>query len=165
MIFPSNKRLTLGGLIFLAGLCVLWPAASSGQWPFGTPTTPDAQRNALSAVKAQFNWLQNATRTASNFGAQGYDNVWRTFQAARATYEVLKSTLTSQQLTYGANDLAELDAGLDIIQEAFAYYQADLAAGQSVSNALRNMSRVLRQSSDVWLRELNKTCSRLRVGS
>ncbi len=163
-MFSYAKRTALFGSLLMASLAVLWPRASSAQWPFGSPTTPDAQRNALSAVKAQVNWLQNATRTASNFGAQGYDNVWRTFQAVRATYEVLKSTLTPQQLAYGANDLAELDAGLDILQEAFTYYQADLAAGQSASNALRNMNRVLRQASDIWLRELNKTCSRLRVG-
>ncbi len=152
-------------LMLSAGLAVLWPAPVPAQWPFAPATTPDAQRNALSAVKAQVSWLQNATRTASNFGAQGNGNVWQTFQAVRLAFNAFKLTLTPQQLTYGANDLAELEAGLNILEEAFAYYEQDLAAGQSASAAIRNLCRVLRQSVAIWLQELTRTCSRLRVGS
>ena len=109
-------------------------------------------------------WFQNATRTAPSYGAAGYGNVWQNFQALRDSYNGLKQTLSPQQLANGANSLAELDAGLDIIAEAFTYYQEDVAAGQNPISALRNMCRVLRQASSVWQQELNKTCNRIRVG-
>ena len=144
--------LTLGRLVALA------------QWPYGSPTTPAAQRNALSVVRSQAGWLDNATRTAPNYGAQGADNVWQQFQALRGTYAALKQTLTPQQAAQGANSLAELDAGLDIIQEVFPNYQDAVASGQPVNSALREMCQVLRQTCAVWLQELNKCCSRLRVG-
>lgn len=134
------------------------------QWPYGSPTTPDAQRNALSVVRSQAGFLDNATRTAPNFGAQGADNVWQQFQAFRGAYAALKQTLTPQQAAQGANALAELDAGLDIIQEAFPNYQDAVASGQPANAALREMCQVLRQTCALWMQECNKCCSRLRVG-
>ncbi len=142
--------------------CAAVPALA--QAPFVVPNAPTAQRNALNAVRAQINWLQNATRTASNYGQQGYGNVWGTFQGLRQAYQGFKSTLTPQQLAAGANALAELEAGLDILQEAFANCQEDVAAGHAMGAALNNMCRVLRQGTDLWWRELSKTSSRLRVG-
>ncbi len=134
------------------------------QSPFVTPTTPHAQRNALGAVRSQVNWVENATRTASSYGAQGYGGVWQNFQGLRQTYSQLKATMNPQQLASGANQLAELDAGLDIIQEAFANYQSDVAQGRPVSPALREMCRVVRDGTGLWLQELNKTSTRLQVG-
>src|SRR5215467_9668587 len=72
----------LAHLFILAFLC-LSPLVALAQWPYGSPTTPDAQRNALSVVRSQVGWLDNDTRTAPNFGAQGADNVWQQFQAIR----------------------------------------------------------------------------------
>lgn len=160
-----RARYVLPSALFLCvTAAALWTKPVTAQWPFSPPTTPDAQRSAVNAVKSQINWLQNATRTASSFGAQGWGNVWQTFQAVREAHNAFKLTLTPQQQADGANALAELDAGLDILQEAFANYQQDLAGGRAVGPALQNMCRVLRQGSDVWLQEFNKTCSRLRVG-
>jgi hypothetical protein len=147
-------------LVFLS----LSPLLALAQWPYGSPTTPDAQRNALSVVRSQVGWLDNATRTAPNYGAQGADNVWQQFQALRGAYAALKQTLTPQQATQGANSFAELDAGLDIIQEVFPNYQDAVASGQPVNSALREMCQVLRQTCALWLQELNKSCSRVRVG-
>ena len=149
----------------LAGLVFLWPRFALAQWPYAAPaSTPDAQRNALGALKSQANWFQNATRTAGNLGANGYGSVLQQFEMLRNSYAALKQTLTPGQLADGANALAELDAGLNIIQEAFANYQSDVAAGRPVSAALNDMCQVLRQASQVWMQELNKTCSQLRVG-
>jgi hypothetical protein len=67
-------------------------------------------------------------------------------------------------LQKGANALAELDAGLDIINEAFTNYQNDVAAGREGRTALRDMCEVLREAVQVWAQELEKTSSRLRVG-
>lgn len=147
--------------VSLIVLC--WPV--SAQWPMQAPvTTPDAQRTALNAVRSQVNWLQNATRTAPSYGEQGSASVWRTFEGLRLAYGEFKRTLSPQQLAYGANALAELDAGLDILQEAFSNYEEDRAGGQAVGPALRNMCQLLRQGSALWLQELNKTCSKIRVG-
>jgi len=152
-------------LALLVALSVLSPLLLFAQWPFAPQTTPDAQRSALNSVRTQVNWLKNATRTASNFaGAQGYGNVRQQFDGLRGAYNGLKQTLNPHQLSYGANDLAELDAGLDIIQEAFVNFEQDVAAGRPVDPALRDMCQVLRQGSAVWLQELNKKVSRLRIG-
>jgi hypothetical protein len=162
MKFYSKEKVLFVGL--LACLATLGPVLALAQWTFNPLTTPDAQRNALNSVRSQVSWLQNSTRTAANFGDQGYGSVWQTFQGLRLAFGALTQTLTPQQSAYGANDLAELNAGLDIIQEAFTNYQEDVAAGQPVSVALGNLCRVLRQSSTLWLQELNKTASRLRIG-
>jgi hypothetical protein len=140
------------------------PFLASAQYPFPAPTTPDAQRNALNQVRSQVNYLQNATRTAANYGQQGYGNVWERFQIVRGAYGAFKQTLNPRQAADGANAFAELDGGLDILQEAFDNYQTDIAAGRPAGAALRDMCQVLRDGSRLWLDELNKTCSRLRVG-
>ena len=161
--FPGNYRL-FGGILLLVILTTLLLQPVFGQWPFGVPVTPQSQRNALGAVRSQVGWVQNATQVAPNYGAQGYGNVWQSFEGLREAYRVFKSSLNPQQLSYGANQLAELDAGLDIIAEAFTNYQEDVSAGRPAGPALRNMCRVMRQSCGLWLQELNKTCSQLRVG-
>jgi hypothetical protein len=164
MKWNAKQTVSIGGFLLLACFAAFRPVSVPAQWAFNPDTTPHAQRNALNSVRSQVGWLQNSTRTASNFGDQGYGNVWRNFQEVRLSFGALMQTLTPQQSAYGANDLAELNAGLDIIQEAFTNYQQDIAAGESVSTALANMCRVLRQASTLWLQQLNKTSSRLKIG-
>ena len=161
--FPRNYRL-FGGTLLLVILTTLLLQPVFGQWPFGVPATPQGQRNALGAVRSQVGWVQNATQVAPNYGAQGYGNVWQPFEGLREAYRGFKTTLSPQQLAYGANQLAELDGGLDIIAEAFDNYQEDVSAGQPPGPAPRNMCSVMRQACGVWLQELNQTCSQLRVG-
>jgi len=148
----------------ILGFAILAPLLVAAQWAVSAPTTPDAQRNALSAVESQVKWLHNATRTAPNLGAQAYGNIRQQFDGLRATYGGLKNTLTSQQLAYGANDLAEMDAGLDILQDAFCNYDQDIADGRPLGSALNKMCQVLRQGSDLWLQELKRKAARLQVG-
>ena len=131
--------------------------------PFQPPTTRNAQRNALNAIRAQDKWLRNATRTSSSYATGGYGLVWQQFQLLRQAYAAFKATLTVSQLQAGANELAELDAGLDILQQAFDQYQQDVAAGRSQTQALRSMCKVLNEGADVWLHELNKVARRLGV--
>jgi hypothetical protein len=159
MKWAKTTYRAFGGLLVIILVSTLPLLSVFGQWPAGPPTTPHAQRNALGAVRSQVGWVQNATKVASNDG-----NLWQTFQALRQSYYDLKSTLTPKQLAHGANQFAELDAGLDIIQEAFGYYQEDLAAGRAAGPALRNLCRVVRESTALWLQELNKTCTHLQVG-
>jgi hypothetical protein len=131
----------------------------------GVPTTPDAQRNALGQLRSQINWFQNSTMNAPNQGGQGFDNLHGQYQTLRASYGALKQTLNQRQLTAGANALAELDAGLDIIEEAFANCQNDVSAGRDARIALRDMCRVLKQGTQVWAQQLTRTCSQFRIGS
>ncbi len=126
--------------------------------------SPDDQRNALNAVRGQVGWLQNATRTAPGYGPNAYEMVARQFRALRLTFNGLKSTLTPQQLMYGGNDLAELEAGLDILEEAFAIYQEEVGAGRAPMVTLRSMCDVLARGSVVWVKELEKVGSRMRIG-
>jgi hypothetical protein len=167
MKLTPRRFLVLAGLGVCGLLAALRPGLLCAQvpWPFAPQTTPDAQRNAANAVRSQVNWLLNATRTAPNQVGGGVDQVWQQFQTVRGAYNAFAQTLTPQQLNYGANDLAELGAGLDILQEAFGNYQVDLAAGRSVASASRNLCQVLARGSRVWVQELNRVNTRLRVGS
>jgi len=96
----------------VGGLKLLAPSSATAQFPYPTPMTPDAQRNTSAQVRSEVGWLQNTTSTAPSYGAQGYGNVWERFQGVRGAYETFKQTLNPKQLADGANDLAELDAGL-----------------------------------------------------
>ena len=83
-----------------------------------------------------------------------------------------KVRLRNKKLSDARNDyswrtdpqLAELDAGLDIIQEAFTDYQTGVANGQSAYSALANMCRVLNEAIGVWAQEFKQDCRQLRVG-
>jgi hypothetical protein len=161
--FPGRHQ-ELAALMLALAVTTLPPLPSLGQVPFGAPTTPQAQRNALGVVRSQVSWVQNATKVASSYGPQGNLTIWEAFQRLGQAYGAFKATLTPRQLAYGANELAELDAGLDLIQEAFANYEQDLATGHAVNPALRNLCRVVREGSVLWLQEFNKACTRLRVG-
>ena len=151
---------------FWVSLAMLWVSVvyAQAQWPSATPTTPMAQRNALNLVLNRVNWFQNATRTTSSYRGSGYGILVQQFQAVRDQYSGLKSTLNPQQLNSGANQLAELDAGLDIIQEAFTDYQTAVANGQSSFSAFANMCQVLNRAMGVWTQELKQDCRQMRVG-
>jgi hypothetical protein len=147
------------------------PRAARGQFPpfapppgLQPPTDPSTQRNALANVRNAVSWLQNATRTARNYRTGGDVMLYEQFQGVRNTFNGLMMTLNPQQRAVGANEIAELSAGLDILQEAFSNYQADVAGGRPPSVALSDLCTVLYQASKVWLQELNKDCGRLRVG-
>ena len=160
LAFPA----VLGLLVSLAALCANLVYAQA-PWPFAAPTTPMAQRNAMNLVVNQVSWFQNATRTASSYaGGGGYGLLVQQFQAVRGQYSGFKSTLNPQQLNSGANQVAELDSGLDIIQEAFTDYQNAVANGQSDSSAFANMRQVLNEAMGVWVQEFKQDCRQLRVG-
>jgi hypothetical protein len=164
MRLVSNKFIIFAGVSLAVSVAFLWPARSSAQWPFTPSSTPEAQRGALNALRSQIDWFQNVTRTTPTYGPQGYDNVWGQFQGLRGAYNAMKQTLNPQQSTSGANAFAELDSGLDILQEAFTNFQNDVGAGRNPRSAFRDMCEVLRQASQVWAQQLNRDCSALRVG-
>lgn len=154
-------------LALLISLAALYTNLICAQppWPFEPPpTTPMAQRNAMNLVLNQVNWLQSATRTASSFGTGGYGSLVQQFQAVRDQYNSFKTTLTPRQVNSGANQWAELDSGLDIIQEAFTDYQASVANGQADASAFRNLCQVLNEAIVVWVQEFKRDCNQQHVG-
>ena len=64
----------------------------------------------------------------------------------------------------GADDFAELDAGLDVLQQPFARYLEDSSSGLSSAAALRNMCDSLRRGTSAWSHQFDKVCRRLHVG-
>src|SRR5438045_2000380 len=89
----------------------VWPVAQPPM--MGVAATANAQRNALNNVRSRVKWLQNATRTASNYRSGPAEMLWQQFQYLRGSYGAFTVTLNPQQASYGANDWAELSAGLD----------------------------------------------------
>ena len=166
MKFISSKLALSRGLGLLVSLAVLWASVvdTQAQSPFVPPTTPMAQRNAMNLVLNQVNWFQNAARISSSYPGGGYGLLVQQFQAVRTQYSGFKSTLTPQQLASRANQLAELDAGLDIIQEAFTDYQTAVANGQSSNTTSANLRQVLNKFIRVWAQELKQDCRQMRVG-
>ena len=153
-------------LVPVAGLVALFAGLVGvhAQWPSVPPTNPMAQRNAMNLVINQGRWFQNATRTASSYSGRGYGLLVQQFQAVRTQYAGFRSTLNPPQLNSGANQVAELDSGLDIIQEAFTDYQTAVANGQSGSSAFANMRQVLNEGMGVWVQEFMQDCRQLRGG-
>jgi hypothetical protein len=166
MKFISSKLALPRGLGLWVSLAVLWAsvAYTQAQSPFAPPTNPMAQRNAMNLVLNQVNWFQNAARSASSYRGGGYGLLVQQFQAVRDQYNGFKSTLTPQQLASSANQLAELDAGLNTIQQAFTDYQTAVANAQSSNAASANLRRVLIKAIRVWTRELKQDCRKMRVG-
>jgi hypothetical protein len=159
------KRSQFYELWFVAVVLLLGAGVVEAQWPPGPPiTSPNQQRNALNAVRSQIGVFQNATRNAPYYAQNGYGNLFEQFQGLRQAYNGLKQTLNPGQQNAGANAFAELDAGLDILEQAFANYQNDLSAGRDARVALRDTCQVLREASTVWAQQLKKTCYELRVG-
>ena len=167
MKYTAKNLILSAALVLVVSLALLWTSWVSAQapWPFAPGTTPMAQRNAMNLVLNQVNWFQNATRTASSYrDGSGYGLLVQQFQAVHDQFAAFRSTLTPQQLTSGGNQIAELDSGLNIIQEAFNDYQAAVANGQSQYSASSNLSRVLYEAMGVWVQEFKKDCRQLRVG-
>ncbi|PWU09303.1 MAG: hypothetical protein C5B50_27710 [Verrucomicrobia bacterium] len=156
--------------VILTGLLLSFVALSSfepalwAQAPWGNLSTPQAQRNVMRDVQGQVNLLRNATRTACNFASGGFESVYQQFETLRGLYSAFTQTLNSQQASRGANQIAELAGGLNILAEAFTNYQDDVANGRDLRAALSDMCHVLNEAAAVWLQEFNKDCLQLRVG-
>ena len=161
-----KKGILRPALALLAALSGFYSADCRAQFVPLPPaqTTPMAQRNAMNLVLNQIRWLQNVSGNAGSYVGGGAAMLQQQFQAVRDQYANFKTTLNPQQANVGANQLAELDAGLDIIQEAFGDYQTAVANGQSVASAYNDLRQVLNRAMRVWMAEFKQTCNQLRVG-
>jgi hypothetical protein len=166
MKFLSSKLTLPRGLGLLVSLAVLWASVVyiQAQLPFAPPTNSMAQRNALNLLLNQVNWFRNMARSPSSNPGGGYGLLVQQFQAVRDRYNGFKTTLAPQQLASSAKQLAELDAGLDIIQQAFTDYQTAVANGQPSNTASANLRQVLKEAIRVWTQKLKQDRRQLRVG-
>ena len=153
-------------LALMVTLCFLPAPHSPAQLVPLAPaqSTPMAQRNAMNLVLNQIRWFQNSCGSAGSYAGGGFGILQQQFQAVRDQYSNFKTTLNAYQANTGGNQIAELDAGLDIIQEAFADYQTSVANGQSPNSAYSNLRQVLSQAMRVWSDQFKQTCNQLRVG-
>jgi hypothetical protein len=154
------------GLVALTACALFLALYVQAQFvPFAPPQqNPTAQRNAMNLVLNQIRWLQNACGTSGSIVGGGAGMLQQQFQTVCAQYNGFKTTLNPQQANAGANQIAELDSGLDIIQEAFGDYQTAVANGQSTFSAYNNLQQVLSQAMRVWTDQYRQTCSQLHVG-
>ena len=162
-----TKKPLLYSTLAVSACLVLLPASrlsAQPPWPFAPVITPMAQQNAMNQVLSQVSWFQNATRSYAYSGSSGFGLLVQQFQAVRDQFGGFKTTLSPHQLDVGATQLAELQAGLDIIGEAFTDYQTAVANGQSSQTAFANMRKVLNEAMGVWVQEFRKDCRQLRVG-
>ncbi len=161
-----TKKLILYSTLAVSACLVLSSASrlsAQPPWPFAPVVTPMAQQNAMNLVLSQVSWCQNAARSYS-FSGSGYGMLVQQFQGVRDQFAGFQTTLSPRQLDVGGTQLAELQSGLDIIQEAFTDYQTAVANGQSDLTAFANLRQVLNEAIGVWAQEFKKDCRQLRVG-
>lgn len=150
-------------LVAIASIAIL-PFSTRAQIIMGTPPDTDAQRNDMQNVQIQTRSLRNACNTASNDASDPYQYVLYNFNSMRAQYNLFRNTMNAAQVSRAANEWAELDAGLDVLAEAFSDYQEQTPPGTFNVSAFRNMCAVLGQAAGVWLTEFNDAVGRSQIG-
>jgi len=141
--------------------------SESGRAPAASPASGSlsaTQRQAQAAVYNQLRELYRATQNARNYGDEGVQLVSQQFQLLRKSYQDFTATLTADQSAARANEWAELDAGLEILQQAFDNYRQDINAGRTTATALSDLVLVLEQGGRVWLQNFNAAVQSLAQG-
>jgi len=165
----------------LPGLTVIWLAMTAspataqvyGGWPGGAPpfiqgpTLADTIRNGCQASSDQARVtaqaaadmgqrVRSAAYQTQNFWSD-YQNLQFQFQNLRATFAAVDAFVPQLQSPRASNAAAELEAGLNIISEAFA----PVDQGTFNRDAIVRMCQVLKEALDVWRQELRKDAARL----
>jgi hypothetical protein len=156
------SRNVLAALVMLSLTAWFDPQPAAAQ-SYGYRPYPYGPRITLVPLQRQLDQFQRTCRMAPGYYTQGgYDMVWQQFQALRSTYAAFQEALSPNQAYEGGNDLADLDAGLDIIQKAFTRYQNNRAATYPASASFDSLCKVLSRSVTVWSLELQEVFNRLR---
>ena len=163
--FPRTLFALTGLTLFLALVTLSQGPIPARAQDDEMPQLPrDAQQGPLNQVRFEADALLKLTVTAQRYSDTAYDTVGQQFERLRFAFGALARTLTPAQLDAGANDLAELDAGLGTIGQAFAAYQDDLAQGRALRAAVQDLCAMLRDGTRFWLGEFNRDCARLKIG-
>ena len=172
--------------VWMSVLAVSWltlaPLRAPGQavspWPAGTrppflqgPTLEATLRNGVQASSDQARLTaQTATvmgRRAKGVGYQmqnlwdDYQNLEMHFQNLRITFHAVANLALQLRNARAANAAAELEAGLNIISEAFDPVQREIQAGTVNPDTVVRMSQVLDEALLQWQGELKRCSSRL----
>jgi hypothetical protein len=135
------------------------------------PTLAASLRNGVQAVSDQ---ARLTARTAADMGQRAggggyqmqnfeadYQNLRLQFQNLRFTFAAAGELVVQSQSARAANATAELDAGLNIIAEAFLPVQQELQTGNVNRDTIVRMCQTLNQALDLWQKELKKSSARL----
>src|SRR5262249_47708671 len=117
----SSFRIVLLMVVLLSVPGVNQPRAQA-PWPNIAPL-PANQRQLLQRLQSQLSTLDDAIQNSPRLRTAQDAVLWNHFGNVRASFQALTQVLSPAQVQRGANDLAELDAGLAIISEAFANYE------------------------------------------
>jgi hypothetical protein len=135
------------------------------------PTFSATLRNAAQATSVQARVTRQAAvdmgRRARSAGYQmqtfsaDYQNLLFQFQGLRSTFNLLGEMVLQLQQPRAANAVAELDAGLNIIADAFTPVQQEVQADTVNRDTVVHMCRVLDRVLFEWDKELKKSSMRL----
>ena len=177
-----NRSLTYLGQ---SGLAMLWLVAASPAaaqvlpgYPVGAPPVlvqgTSVAASLRNAVQVTADQCRRTSQFAQQMGRRVYtgsyqmENLAADYQALQLEFQDLRLSFNlvaqqAQQLPSprAANAAAELQAGLDIISEAFAPVQQEIQMATVNRDTVASMCRVLQEALQVWDRELKKKSSRL----
>ena len=175
-------RVALIAIVLIAFGLAFSPLRTSAQivgpWGHGAalpflqgPTLADTLRNGAQAasdqsrVTAQFaNEISQRARGAGyqmqNFSADLQNLVYQ-FQNLRYTFSAVGQLALQLQTPRAANAAAELEAGLNIISEAFTPMQQEMQAGTFNPDTIQRMCGAINQALLEWQKELKKCSARL----
>jgi hypothetical protein len=147
-----------------------WPAGMPPPFLQG-PTLADTLRN---GAQASSDLARLTAQTAYELGRRArspgyqmqnlwndYQNLEHQFQNLRATFHAVAQLALQLQTARAANAAAELEAGLNVISEAFLPVQQEMQAGAVNRDTVARMGRVLHEALGEWQKELKKCSSRL----
>jgi hypothetical protein len=135
------------------------------------PTFGADLRNAAAATQAQAEIIRRAAvdwgrrANAAGYSApqlqQDFADMQFQFQSLRGRFNVLGNLALQLGRASASNAAAELDSGLNIIAELFAFLQGQYNAGTLDRRTIVRTCSSLADSMRVWQQELRKDTSRL----
>lgn len=124
----------------------------------------DSQRNAMDSVLGAGDILCGQAMAVSRSPDMRMDQILQKFDDLRASYMNFKTTLTPQQLSYAAAEIADLDSGLQIINELFTSNPQEAVTGQTLRDNMLVKMRALNDAVRAWCVKFRYDCStRLQI--
>jgi hypothetical protein len=180
----SDFKLT--SLVWRSGLVALWlaiaPLPATAQavspWPAGMPPPflqgPTLEATLRNGVQTASDQARLTAQAATEMGrrsrgvAYQLQNLWNDYQLLEMQFQNLRTTFSAVaglaaqlQSARALNAAAELEAGLNILSEAFAPVQQELQAGTLNRDTVQRMCQVLNEALLEWQKELKRCSSRL----
>jgi hypothetical protein len=153
-----------------AQLVAPWNAAPPLPFLQGPDLASTLRNGAQAASDQSRRTAQTANDLSRRARSPGYlmQNLWNDFQNLeyqfqnlRGTFRALGELALQLQTPRAANAVAELDAGLNIISEAFTPVRQELQAGMANRDTVVRMGQVMNEALLEWQKELKKCSARL----